>query len=127
MKVCLKSQIRRCDKKDKLLNLGQNFNIWILVLCYISFFGAAQILNVAYTFRNVLYLPLFSMGYYIFSEEKIQQLLQKYNIILLCIGAITGIVQTYISWDVPYQLVVNNWAVILYLGLEISNINVKQN
>lgn len=111
--------VRHWDKKDKLLRLGGNFNMWLLILCYIPVFGAAQILNAAYTFRNALYLLLFLMGYYIFSEEKIQQLLQENCIILLCIGVVTGIIQTYISWGLPYQKAVNNWVVMLYTWIMI--------
>jgi Uncharacterized protein conserved in bacteria len=111
--------IRHWDKNDRLSKLGQKVNMPVLLLCYIPVFGAAQVLYVAYTFRNALYLLLFLMGYYIFSEERIQQLLEKYSIVLLCIGAVTGIVQAYISWGISYQLAVNNWAVMLYTWIMI--------
>lgn len=106
--------IKRLDKTDRLSTWAQKCNGWILLLLFFPVWGAAQILYIAYTFRVGLYLLLFLLGYYVFSQEKIQQLLQKYSPILLIAGAVLGVAQTYVSWGQPFQNVVNHWLVMLF-------------
>lgn len=104
----------RMDRKEILPELGGKYNFPILLLLYIPVFLAAQFLYLAYTFRVVLYLLLFLMGYSIFSHDKVQELLQRYSLPLLAAGAALGVAQTCLSWGQPFQNVVNHWLVMLY-------------
>lgn len=106
--------VRRLDKKEKLFWLGKQCNLRMLLLLYFPVLLAAQILYVAFTFRNGLYLLLFLLGYYMFSEERVQNLLEKWNAYFLLVGFLAGILQCYVSWGKPYQEVVNHWLVMLY-------------
>jgi hypothetical protein len=75
--------VKSLDKKEKLLKLGSKANIWILLLLYIPCLGFAQILNFMFVFRNGLFIILFLLGYFVFSHDKVQEELEKHNVILL--------------------------------------------
>jgi peptidoglycan/LPS O-acetylase OafA/YrhL len=109
--------IRKLDKKEKLFRLGEKCNVWMLLLLFLPVLGAAQVLNVAYTFRNALYLLLFLLGYYIFSVERVQELLKKTSVYFLSVGFLTGLIQAYLVWGMSYQKAVNHWIVMLYTWL----------
>lgn len=114
--------IRKLDKKEKLFWFGKQCNLKMLLLFYFPVLLAAQILYVAFTFRNGLYLLLFLLGYYMFSEEKVQGLLEKWCVFFLIAGFITGLLQCYVSFGKSYQEVVNHWLVMLYTWLMILGV-----
>ncbi|QQO07864.1 acyltransferase family protein [Breznakiella homolactica] len=111
--------VRRLDRADRLYTWAGKCGLGILLLLYIPVLGAAQVLYIAYTFRVGLYLLLFLLGYYLFSQENIQRTLQTYSPLLLAGGIVLGIVQTYMSWGRPFQQVVNHWLVMLYTWIMI--------
>ena len=106
--------VLKLDKKQKLMELGSKCNLPILLLFYFPVLLSAQILYVTYTYRNMLYLLMFLMGYYIFSHDNIIEILKKYAPVLLGAGFVLGVTQTYRCWGTFYQGVVNNWIVMLY-------------
>lgn len=114
--------VKKLDRQEKLLTMGKACNIRSLLLLYIPVLISAQLLYVAFTFRNGLYLFLFLLGYYMFSEEKVQDLIEKYGIYFLSAGALIGVFQCYISFGKSYQEVVNHWAVMLYTWLMILGV-----
>jgi uncharacterized oligopeptide transporter (OPT) family protein len=57
---------------------------------------------------------MFLMGYYIFSQDNIIEILKKYAPALLGAGILLGIIQTCLCWGKFYQSVVNDWYVMLY-------------
>lgn len=111
--------ILKLDKKQKLMDLGSKCNLPILLLFYFPVLLSAQILYVTYTYRNMLYLLMFLMGFYIFSHDNVIETLKKYALVLLGTGIVLGIIQTYRCWGIFYQSVVNNWLVMLYTWIMI--------
>lgn len=111
--------VLKLDKNKKLLKLGEKCNVLILLLFYVPLLLAAQVLYVAYTYRNCFYLLLFLLGYFVFSHEKIQEMLKKYALVFLAAALIVGALQTYFCWGEAYQLVVNRPLVVLYTWLMI--------
>lgn len=109
----------KLDFKDKLMQIGEKCNIWILLILYFPVVSAAQVLYISQTFRNGLYLLLFLLGYYVFSHEKVQEVCKKYALYFLGAGLVIGSVQTYIYWGRVYQDIVNNWVIVLYTWLMI--------
>ncbi len=114
--------IKKLDRKEKLYSISKACNVKKLLLLYIPVFISAQLLYVAFTFRNGLYLFLFLLGYYMFSEEKVQDLIEKWGIYFLSAGALIGGFQCYISFGKSYQEVVNHWVVMLYTWLMILGV-----
>jgi hypothetical protein len=80
---------------------------------------SAQILYVTYTYRNMLYLFMFLMGYYVFSHDNVIETLKKSSPVLLGAGIVLGVIQTYRCWGTFYQVVVNDWVVMLYTWIMI--------
>lgn len=106
--------IRKLDKNQKLLWLSSKVNILVLLLLYFPVLLSAQFLYVSLTFRNVLYLFMFLLGYSVFSQDKVIEALKIYALPLLFAGLGLGAVQTYFCWGKVYQTVVNDWRVMLY-------------
>ena len=104
----------KLDKKQMLLALGSRCNIPVLLSLYFPVLLSAQILYVTYTFRNMLYLLMFLMGYYIFSHDQVIAKLKKHSLPLLGAALVLGVIQTCRSWGTYYQGVVNDWVVMLY-------------
>ena len=104
--------IRKLDKYQKLLRLGSKANITVLLLLYFPVLLSAQFLYVSLTFRNILYLFMFLLGYFVFSQDRAIETLKIYALALFFAGL--GAVQTYFCWGKVYQTVVNDWLVMLY-------------
>lgn len=96
--------IRTIDRKGKLLILGSKSNIIVVLLLGIVMWGAAQILNIPMiaTYRMCYYPLAFLLGYYIFSQEKVLNLLKKWGILLLVSGIVLGVVYTYRFYGTYY-------------------------
>lgn len=106
--------ILKLDKKQKLTEWGAKCSLPVLLLFYFPVLLAAQLLYVTYTYRNMLYLLLFLMGYAVFSHDSVIKTLAKYAPALLAAGLALGAVQTCRCWGKVYQTVVNDWVVMLY-------------
>ncbi len=85
---CILVLFRKIDKTDKVWTFCKKANLPIIVLLFLVVFGAAQILNmpVLTMYRFGIYFTAFLIGYYIFSHEKTQELLEKFCIPLLCLA-----------------------------------------
>lgn len=106
--------VLKLDKKQKLMEAGSKCNLPVLLLLYFPVLLSTQILYVTYTYRNMLYLLMFLMGYYIFTHDNVIEMLKKYASVLLGTGIVLGAIQTYRCWGTFYQGVVNDWVVMLY-------------
>lgn len=71
--------IRKIDKKNKLEALCDNMKWWGFILLFISFWVSSFLLNTPLieVYRNGIYINSFLMGYYIFSNEKHLEVLEK--------------------------------------------------
>lgn len=80
--------IRKLDKKDKLGALGAKTNLIALFLLVFAVWGSAQIFNTPLieVYRNGIYIFMFLLGYYVFSHEKVQELLQNRALLFLAIA-----------------------------------------
>lgn len=108
--------VKSLDKKKKLLTLGGKVNIWILLLLYMPCLGFAQILNFMFVFRNGLFMILFLLGYFVFSHDKVQEELEKHNIILLIAAIVLFLIeiQRFFGKSFSDLSVINNYLVFLY-------------
>ena len=64
-----------------------------LLLFVIPLYFSAQVLNLLEVFRNVFYLLLFLLGYFVISEESVQCLLERFKIPLIIAALILGVPQ----------------------------------
>lgn len=85
--------IRKIDKKDKLSDLGKKVKLWMLIPLAFVVWESSHILNTPLitVYRFGIYLLMFFLGYYIFSNEVVQDKLQKYSIALIAVTCIVGI------------------------------------
>lgn len=96
--------IKAIDKQDKLLILGSKSNMMVVILLVVVMCGAAQILNMPMitTYRMCYYPLTFLLGYYVFSQEKVLELLKKWGILFLVVGMVFGVVYTYRFYGTYY-------------------------
>lgn len=90
---CILLLFRKIDKTDKVWNLCGKVNLPIILLLFLPIFGSAQILNmpVLTMYRFGIYLTSFLIGYYIFSHEKAQEIIEKICIPMLCLAVIGAV------------------------------------
>lgn len=71
--------IRKIDKKGKLEALCDHMKWWGFIILFLSFWGSSFLLNTPMieVYRNGIYINSFLMGYYIFSNEKHLEVLEK--------------------------------------------------
>lgn len=96
--------IRKIDKEQKLDNLFNKINLPILFTLCIAVWGSSYILNtpVVTVYRWGIYLLMFILGYYIFSNDIIIQKLEKISIPLGIITLIMGIAFTVTNYGVNF-------------------------
>ena len=96
--------IRKIDKKQKLDSLFNKVNLPILFLLGIVVWGSSYVLNtpVITVYRWGIYLLMFLFGYYIFSNDKVIEKLEKTSIPLGITTLIIGIVFTIINYGVNF-------------------------
>jgi hypothetical protein len=92
--------LRKIEKNDRLWNFAGKSNLIVIILLALPFWGSSFLLNtpVITVFRNGIYLFIFLIGYYIFSHEKIINILEKYRLLFLSVGVLLGITVTYIFY-----------------------------
>lgn len=71
--------IRKIDKKGNLEALCDHMKWWGFIMLFVSFWGSSFLLNTPMieVYRNGIYINSFLMGYYIFSNEKHLEVLEK--------------------------------------------------
>jgi hypothetical protein len=92
--------IKKIDKNDRLGTLASKSNMIIVIIAALPFWGSSFLLNtpVIIVFRNGIYLFSFLMGYYIFSNDKKTDILEKYRFWFLGFGVSLGILITYLFY-----------------------------
>ena len=114
------------DKKDKLLELGSKVELWMLIPMAFIVWGSSFILNVPIieVYRFGIYLLMFLLGYYVFSNEIIQEKLKKYSTSLIAMTTIMGIIYAYLYYGKNYadSNVLKHWFTNLYLWIAIISI-----
>lgn len=88
---CILVLLKRIDKTDAVWRTCEKANLPALFLLFLPILGAAQILNlpVLTMYRFGIYFTAFLIGYYVFSHEKVQEMLEKVCIPMLC-SALAG-------------------------------------
>lgn len=96
--------IRIIDRKDLLPQLGGKVTAPVLCLMVFALWGSAQILNapVIECYRNGIYIFAFLMGYFVFSHDRVQNLLAKWAPGLLVAGGILAAAYTAVYWGQNY-------------------------
>lgn len=101
--------IRKIDKRDVLGKLCKKANLPVLFALVILVWGSSQILNtpVIEVYRNGIYIFMFLLGYELFAQEEVQELLKKYAVMFLAIAVIFGVVYTVYYWGENYSAMEN--------------------
>jgi surface polysaccharide O-acyltransferase-like enzyme len=94
----------KIDKNDRLTDLAGKANIFIILALFFPFWGSSFLLNppLFTMFRNGIYLFVFLAGYYIFSQEKIIEILSKFSLPFLVTGLILGITEVFYFYGQNY-------------------------
>ena len=91
-------------EKGKLYSLCEKVNLPILLLLVIPVWISAQILNmpVICVYRFGIYIFCFLLGYYIFSQDAVIGILEKYSMLLLIPAILLGITYLTCYWGTDY-------------------------
>lgn len=94
---CILVLLRSLDRKDRIWTLCGKANLPVILPLFLLIFGAAQILNmpVLTMYRFGIYFTAFLIGYYIFSHDGVQEIIEKIHIPMVCLTVAAGIVYTY--------------------------------
>lgn len=96
--------IRKIDKKDRLWELCGKANMIILLLLFFAVWGSSHILNTPLieVYRHGIYIFMFLMGYFIFSHDRIQDMLVRWRFPLLAAAVVLGIAYTVCYYGTNY-------------------------
>ena len=118
--------IRKIDKKEKILELGKKVKLWMLIPLFFVVWGSSTVLNAPMitVYRFGIYLLMFFLGYYVFSNEIIQDKLSKHSIKLIILSVIIGIIYifTYYGQNYTTDQVLQSWFTNLYLWIVIISL-----
>lgn len=94
---CILVLFRKMDKADRVWTLCEKTNLLIILLLSLLIFGAAQVLNmpVLTMYRFGIYFVAFLIGYYVFSHEEVQEIIEKFCIPALCLAVIGAVVYAF--------------------------------
>lgn len=90
---CILILLRKADKTDKVWTVCGNIKLPVVLLLFLLIYGAAQILNmpVLTMYRFGIYFTSFLIGYYVFSHEKVQELIEKIRVPMLCLAVTSAV------------------------------------
>lgn len=93
---CLLVLLRKIDKTDRIWTVCGKMNMLFILLLALPIFLASQILNmpVLTMYRFGIYFVSFLIGYYIFSHDKVQSIIESFRLPLLCLSALLSMVYT---------------------------------
>lgn len=96
---CLLLLLRKLDGSDRLWTFCGRANIVVVLMLSLVIWGASQILNAPLLtmYRFGIYFAAFAIGYYVFSHEEVQGILEKIHIPVL-LAAVTGAVAYMFSY-----------------------------
>lgn len=101
------------NNNEKISVLSEKTNIFVLIALFIPVYISSQFLYIAFTFRFLLYTLAFILGFYVFSSDKVQNLLARYSGYLLTVGLILGayFIDQWINTAIIKYLVLFVWTV----------------
>lgn len=90
---CILVLLRKVDKADKIWSQCQKVNTPFVLLLVLCIYGTAQILNmpVLTMYRFGIYFVSFLIGYYIFSHDRVQEIIEKICIPMLCLAVVGAV------------------------------------
>lgn len=96
--------LNKIDKSKKLTALGKKCNMPCVILLAFLIWGGAQILNVPVLtmYRFGVYFVSFLIGYYVLSNDEIQDKIEMMHIPLLILAVIMGIAYTIVYFGRDY-------------------------
>lgn len=94
------------DKSDKIYSLFDRINILGLIGLAIPVWLSSYILNTPLieVYRNGIYIFIFLLGYFVFSHDHVQDLLEKYYLPLMGVSLIIGVSYTMINYGDNYTV-----------------------
>lgn len=121
---CALALLRKIDRMDRVWTLCGRANLPVILLLSAVIFGAARIGNlpVLTMYRFGIYFASFLMGYYVFSHDSVQDIIEKMHLPMLCLAAAGAIVYATCYYGSDYtapeclQSVLTNlylWAAVL--------------
>lgn len=118
--------IRKIDKKDKVSELGKKVTPMILVPMVFVVWGSSFILNAPLitVYRFGIYLLMFFLGYYVFSNETLLEKMEKFAVPMIVSTAIIGVLYVIKYYGVNYteDSVLQSLLTNLYLWLAVISI-----
>ncbi len=102
--------VRRLDRKDRLWTLGGRADkLWVLCLLFFAVWGSSLIGNMPLieVYRNGFYLLFFLLGYYVFSHDEVQAVLERFWLPLLSAAVLIGGVYVVRFWGESYASMEN--------------------
>jgi surface polysaccharide O-acyltransferase-like enzyme len=114
------------DRKDSFWTLAGKSNFIVILALALPFWGSSFLLNVPVVtvFRNGIYIFVFLVGYFVFSQNKIHEMLVKFRLLLFLVGVILGIINVYYFFGQNYAAdeclqhpLTNVYAWIMMLGI----------
>lgn len=96
--------IRAVDRQDKLWKLAGRATMPIILLLFFSVWGSSYLFltPVIEVYRNGIYVFMFLLGYFIFSHERVTDLLVTFRIPLLVAALACGVTYTAYYYGVNY-------------------------
>ncbi len=96
--------VRKIDKKEKLLALGEKTNIWAIILLVVAVWLSSLVLNtpIIEVYRNGIYFFMFLLGYYVFSHENVTDILVKYKIPMIIAAVVFNGIYACIHYGENY-------------------------
>jgi len=96
--------VRKIDKDQRLYKLGKKCNFSVLLAFALLIWGSSQVLNmpVITTYRFGIYLTAFLLGYFVFSHENVQNILEKMWLPMLIVSVCMGIAYTVFYFGENY-------------------------
>lgn len=96
--------IKKIDRKDSMWKLGKKCKIITLLLFALFIWAGAQVLNmpVITTYRFGIYMAAFLLGYFVFSHDNVQEILEKGCLPMIVISILMGIIYTMLYFGENY-------------------------
>ena len=96
--------IRYIDKNDNIYRLCAGLDTVVILLLFFIVWGSSFILNMPLitVYRNGIYILMFLLGYYIFSNNNIQKKLSANYLPIIITAVIMGIVYVWYFYGIDY-------------------------
>ena len=80
--------VLKLDKGDKVYGIFSKINLWVLLLGFLVLWSFSKVGNLPLieVYRNGIYICAFFMGYWIFSQERTEELLCKHSYLFIGLG-----------------------------------------